>query len=73
MPMELAHLSHRRGTYEDYVGIRGLDRLGLKKWQKNVFFGAERLIDALQPDDVVIGGGNVKKLKKNAGRLPCRG
>ncbi len=64
MPMELAHLSYRKGTYEDYVGIRGFDRLGLKKWQKNVFYGAERLIAALHPDDVVIGGGNAKKLKK---------
>ncbi len=64
MPMELAHLSYRKGTYEDYVGIRGFDRLGLKKWQKKVFFGAERLIAALHPDDVVIGGGNAKKLKK---------
>ncbi len=64
MPMELAHLSYRKGTYEDYVGIRGFDRLGFKKWQKNVFYGAERLIAALHPDDVVIGGGNAKKLKK---------
>ncbi len=63
-PMELAHLSYKKGSYEDYVGIRGYDRLGLKKWQKNVFFGAERLIAALHPDDVVIGGGNAKKLKK---------
>ncbi len=42
----------------------GYDRLGLKKSQKNVFFGAERLIAALHPDDVVIGGGNAKKMKK---------
>ncbi len=63
-PMELAHLSYRKGSFEDYVGIRGYDRLGRKKWQKNVFFGAERLIAALHPDDVVIGGGNAKKLKK---------
>ncbi len=63
-PLELAHLSYKNGTYENYVGIRGFNRLGRKKWQKNVFYGAERLIAALHPDDVVIGGGNAKKLKK---------
>ncbi len=63
-PLELAHLSYKKGSYEDYVGVRAFDRLGLKKWQKNVCFGVERLIAAIHPDDVVIGGGNAKKLKK---------
>lgn len=62
VPMELGHLSYKNGTYEDYVGLRGLQRLGRKKWQHNVEYGVERLISALHPDDVVIGGGNVKKL-----------
>jgi predicted NBD/HSP70 family sugar kinase len=30
--MELGHLPYKRGTYEDYVGLRGLERLGKKKW-----------------------------------------
>ncbi len=64
MPLELAHLSYKNGTYESYIGIRGFNRFGRKKWQKNVFYGAERLIASLHPDDVVIGGGNAKKLKK---------
>jgi polyphosphate glucokinase len=64
VPMELAHLACRRGTYEDYLGLRGFKRFGRKKWQKYVFFGAARLMAALHPDDVVIGGGNAKKLKK---------
>jgi predicted NBD/HSP70 family sugar kinase len=70
VPMELGHLSYREGTYEDYVGARGLERLGLDEWRKHVAFGAARLIDALHPDDVVIGGGNAKKL----GAMPpgCR-
>jgi polyphosphate glucokinase len=70
VPMELGHLSYKKGTYEDYVGIRGLERLGKKKWARHVEFGVARLIDALHPDDVVLGGGNAKKLK----RLPsgCR-
>lgn len=61
-PMELGHLSYKNGTYEDYVGRRGLQRLGRKKWQRHVEYGVERLITAFHPDDVVIGGGNVKKL-----------
>ena len=64
-PMELAHLPYRNGkTFEDYVGIRGLDRLGRKKWEEHVTKVVEQLRTALQADDVVIGGGNAKKLKK---------
>ena len=62
VPMELGRLSYRDGTYEDYVGARGLERLGLEEWQKHVGFGVARLIGAFHPDDVVIGGGNAKKL-----------
>jgi len=64
IPMELAHLSYKKGTFEDYMGRRGLERLGKKKWRKQVECGIERLIAALRPDDVVLGGGNTKKLKK---------
>jgi predicted NBD/HSP70 family sugar kinase len=64
VPMELGHLSYKKGTYEDYVGLRGLQRLGRKKWQHHVEYGVERLLKALHPDDVVIGGGNVKKLSE---------
>ena len=63
-PMELAHLPYRKGTYEDYVGIRGLERVGKKKWRRYVADVVARLIAALEPDDVVLGGGNVKKLKE---------
>jgi polyphosphate glucokinase len=64
VPMELGHLSFKGGTYEDYVGLRGLKRLGKKKWKGYVKFGTGRLIDAIHPDDVVLGGGNSKRLKK---------
>jgi polyphosphate glucokinase len=60
--MELGHLSYRRGTYEDFVGQRGLKRLGKKKWWQHVAYGVARLIAALHPDDIVLGGENVKKL-----------
>jgi polyphosphate glucokinase len=63
-PMELGHLPYKKGTYEDYVGIRGLDRRGKKKWRESVADIVARLVAALQPDDVVLGGGNVKKLKE---------
>jgi polyphosphate glucokinase len=63
-PMELAHLPYRKATFEDYVGIRGLKRLGRKKWRRAVFDVVARLTAALEPDDVVLGGGNVKKLKE---------
>jgi polyphosphate glucokinase len=62
-PMELAHLSYKKGTYEDYVGERSLEKRGKKKWRSHVVDVVGRLIAALEPDDVVLGGGNVKKLK----------
>jgi polyphosphate glucokinase len=63
-PMELAHLPYKKGTYEDYVGERSLEKRGKKKWRRHVADVVERLIAALEPDDVVLGGGNVKNLKE---------
>ncbi len=63
-PMELGHLPYNKGTYEDYVGLRGLEKRGKKKWRRHVADVVERLVTALEPDDVVLGGGNVKKLTK---------
>ena len=63
-PMELGHLPYRKATYEDYVGLRGLEKYGKKKWRKYVVDVVERLTAALEPDDIVLGGGNVKQLKK---------
>jgi polyphosphate glucokinase len=64
VPMELAHLPYRKGTYEDYVGARGLNRLGKKKWRICVADVVERLRAAFEPDEVVLGGGNIVKLKE---------
>ena len=61
-PMELAHLPYKKGTFEDYVGRAGLERHGKKKWRCHVADVVARLIAALEPDDIVIGGGNVTKL-----------
>ena len=63
-PMELGHLPYKKGTYEKYVGLRGLEKRGKKKWRRHVGDVVAGLIAALEPDDVVLGGGNVKKLKE---------
>ncbi len=63
-PMELGHLPYKKGTYEDYVGTRGLKKRGKKKWRRSVADVISRLVAALEPEDVVLGGGNVKKLKE---------
>jgi polyphosphate glucokinase len=63
-PMELAHLPYKKATYEDYVGARGLEKHGKKKWRRNVEDVVEGLKAALEATDVVLGGGNVKKLKE---------
>lgn len=69
--MELAHLPFRKGrSYEDYVGMRGLGRLGSKKWRKAVFDVVETLRAALLPDYVVLGGGNAHRLEGQA--LPAQ-
>ena len=64
-PMELAHLPYKHGkTYEDYLGTRGLKRLGRKKWLREVAKVVAIMRAALEPEEVVLGGGNAKKLKK---------
>jgi polyphosphate glucokinase len=64
MPMEIQHLPYKQGTYEDYLGLRGLKRLGIRKWRNTFTEVVTRFITALELDDVVIGGGNVNKLDK---------
>ncbi|HWV19420.1 MAG TPA: ROK family protein [Devosia sp.] len=64
-PMELAHLPYRKGrTFEDYLGEASLEKRGHDKWQKYVFDAVAQLTAAVEPDYVVIGGGNVARLDK---------
>jgi polyphosphate glucokinase len=63
-PLELAHLPYRKATFEHYVGTRALKRMGKKKWRRTIERVVRDLRAALEPDYVVLGGGNVKKLKK---------
>ncbi|MGB2953278.1 MAG: ROK family protein [Gaiellaceae bacterium] len=61
-PMEVGHLPFRKATFEEYVGVRGRERLGKKKWSEAVRETIERLTAALEPDYVVLGGGDAEKL-----------
>ena len=63
-PMELGHLSYKKSTYESYVGNHALVKKGKKKWRRHVADVVDRLIAALEPDEVVLGGGNAKELKE---------
>lgn len=64
VPMELGHLPYKKSTFEDYVGERGLLGRGKRKWRRDVEDVIARFIAALEPQDVVLGGGNVKYLVK---------
>jgi polyphosphate glucokinase len=63
-PMEFGHLPYKRHTYEDYVGQRRLERWGKHAWRRYVADVVTRLIAAVEPEDVVLGGGNLKQLEK---------
>ena len=62
-PLELGRFRYKKSNIETYVGARALKRFGRKKWQKHVEDALARLMTALKPTDVVLGGGNAKKLQ----------
>jgi len=65
IPMELGHLPYRRGhNYEEYVSEHTRKRMSNKHWRRNVEQVIEDLRQALLPDYVVLGGGNVLHLKR---------
>lgn len=63
-PMELGHLPYRKKTFEDYVGEAALERRGKKRWRQDVADVVEKLSAAVEPDYVVLGGGNADKMKE---------
>jgi polyphosphate glucokinase len=64
-PMEFGHLPYKQGrTFEGYVGERGLERYGKKKWRKIVTEIVGHLSRAFEVDYVVLGGGNARLLKE---------
>src|SRR5438552_17161501 len=62
-PMELGHLPYKKATFEDYVGIRGLEKYGKKQRRSYVADVVKRLVAAIEPDEAVVGGGQGKELK----------
>ncbi len=63
-PMELGHSPYKKATYEDYVGARALEKRGKKKWRKKATRIIKQMTAALEPDEVVLGGGNAELLRK---------
>jgi len=63
-PLELGHLPFRKKTFEDYVSERAMKKVGKKKWTKAVFATVEQLSAAMEPDEVVIGGGAAAELEE---------
>jgi polyphosphate glucokinase len=60
-PMELAHLPYKDGrTFEEYLGEAALEAMGEEAWRAEVAAVVARLQAALEPDYVVLGGGNVR-------------
>ena len=65
VPLELAHLPYKNGrTYEEYIGLEGLERRGKKEWRLSVLDVIARMRAAFVADYVVLGGGNAKLMKK---------
>ncbi len=64
VPLELGQLPYKkRHTYEDVVGLRGLERSGKKKWRRSVREVIALFRLAFEVDDIVVGGGNTNLLK----------
>ena len=64
LSMELGHMPYKNTTYEDLLGLKGLTRVGIRKWRESVFEIAALFMDVFQLDEIVIGGGNINKLDK---------
>ena len=65
VPLEVAHLPYRKGrSYEDYLGDKGLKRLGVEKWRRHVGAVVALFLAALTSEYVVLGGGNVRLLEE---------
>jgi predicted NBD/HSP70 family sugar kinase len=61
-PLELGHLPFRKRTFEEYVSRSAREKRGRKRWKAAVFETVERLSAAIQPDYVVLGGGEAEEL-----------
>jgi polyphosphate glucokinase len=73
--LELAHHPWRKNkTYEEFFGVRGLRRMGRKRWNKLLPKAIEQLESLFNFDHLYIGGGNAVKidfaLPKHVTRVP---
>jgi polyphosphate glucokinase len=73
--LELAHHPWRKNnTYEDYLGKRGLEKYGKKRWNKLVEKAIAQLEALFNFDHLYIGGGNALRinfaLPKHVTRVP---
>jgi polyphosphate glucokinase len=60
--LELAHHPWRKKTYEDYLGKRGLEKYGVKRWNRLLHKAIEQTSATFNWDTLYIGGGNAKKV-----------
>jgi polyphosphate glucokinase len=73
--LELAHHPWRKDkTYEDFLGRRGLQKYGRKRWNKLVAKAIPQIESLFNYDHLYIGGGNATKidfdLPKHVTRIP---
>lgn len=61
-PLELGHHPWKKFTYEDYIGRRGLDKYGKKRWNKYLLETIHQTSATFNWDHLYLGGGNTKKI-----------
>jgi polyphosphate glucokinase len=67
--LELAHHPWIKDKeYEDYLGRRGLDKFGKKRWNKLLQQAIEQTAKLFNWDHLYLGGGNTKKIEFTPGK-----
>jgi len=70
LPLELGDLPYPEGKIiENYLGVPGLELLGQRKWKHEVIYAVRQLKRSFIADYVVLGGGNVRRLKTVPGGI----
>jgi polyphosphate glucokinase len=65
IPLELGNLYYsEKHTLGEILGKAGLKRIGRAAWEKAVHNAVEHLAAAFRTDYVMLGGGNVKRLRR---------
>ncbi len=66
--LELAHHPWRKKTYEDYLGKRGLEKYGRKRWNKLLERALDQTAATFNWDRLYLGGGNAKEIRIKLGK-----